>query len=180
MAGNRAPGLISALRTALLAIVGVALLCVAGCAAIKPKPPEVSLSSVRFVEMGLAEQRFVLVLRVQNPNGRDFTISGLAWEAEVGGRPFAKGVSSQRTVLAAYGETLLEVPATARLAHLFKGLLGGLDALLGGKEGAGELDYRVHGTVEVEGLGALPFDRQGKVRIGPEKKAPALPEPQKS
>jgi LEA14-like dessication related protein len=167
-------------RIALAALAISITLGLGACAALKPKPPEVSLSSVRFVEMGLAEQRFVLVLRVQNPNGRDFTVTGLAYEAEVGGKPFAKGVSNQRTVLAAYGETLLEVPATARLAHLFKGLLGGLDALLGGKEGAGELDYRVHGTVEVEGLGSLPFDRKGKVRIGPEKKAPALPEAQRS
>jgi LEA14-like dessication related protein len=161
-------------------VAGAVLVAIAlglgACAALKPKPPEVSLSAVRFVEIGLAEQRFILVLRVQNPNGRDFTVSGLAYEAEVGGKPFAKGVSNQRTVLAAYGETLLEVPATARFAHLFKGLLGGLDALLGGKEGAGELDYRVHGTIEVDGFGTLPFDRKGKVRIGPEKKSPALPD----
>jgi LEA14-like dessication related protein len=167
-------------RVVLAALAVTIALGLGACAALKPKPPEVSLSSVRLVEIGLAEQRFILVLRVQNPNGRDFTISGLAYEAEVGGKPFANGVSNQRTVLAAYGETLLEVPATARLAHLFKGLLGGLDALLGGKDGAGELDYRVHGTIEVDGFGALPFDRKGKVKMGPEKKSPPLPEPQKS
>lgn len=158
-----------------LALVALAW-ALAGCASLRPVPPEVSLSAVRVVEVGLLEQRLVLVLRVQNPNPRDYVVTGLAYEAEVSGRPFARGVSNRRAVIAAYGETLLEVPATARLSNLLDGLLGGLDTLLGRKEGGGELDYRVRGTIEIEGLGSLPFDRQGKVRLGPEKKAPPLPE----
>lgn len=156
--------------------VALALLLVFGaCSAIRPKPPEVALASIRVVALGLAEQRVVLSLRVQNPNARDYVVSGLAYSAEVGGKPFAQGVSNQRVVLAAYGETLLDVPATARLGNLLGGLLEGVDALLGGKGGAAELDYRVHGTIEIEGFGALPFDRHGKVRLIPEKKAPPLP-----
>jgi LEA14-like dessication related protein len=150
-----------------------AVLALGACAALKPKPPEVSLSAVRVIEIGLVEQRLALILRVQNPNGREFVITGLAYAAEVGGRSFAQGVSNQRTLLPGYGETLIEVPATARLANLLDGLLDGLDALFGDKAGAGagEVDYRVRGTVELEGLGALPFDRRGKVRLGPQRKA---------
>ena len=150
------------------------LLVLGGCAAVKPKAPDVVLQSVRLVEVGLSEQRFALTLRIQNPNPGDYILTGLAYEAEVGGKPFAKGVSKQRAVIAGYGESRIEVPATARLAHLMQGLLGGVDALLGEKEGA-ELDYRVHGTIEVEGLGTLPFDLRGKFRMGSGKKpgAPA-------
>lgn len=156
--------------------IAVAVAFLAGCAALRPAPPEVSLAAVRVVELGLVEQRLVLVLRVRNPGPRDFVVSGLAYEAELGGKPFARGVSNRRAVIAGYGESLLEVPATARLSGLLEGLLGGLDALLDGRTGAGELDYRVHGTIELEGFGSRPFDRSGKVRLAPERKPTPLPE----
>jgi LEA14-like dessication related protein len=156
---------------AVLRLLALALL-LGGCAAVKPKAPDVALQSVRLVEVGLSEQRFTLTLLVRNPNPGDYVLTGLTYEAELGGKPFAKGVSRQRAVIVGYGESRIEVPAAARLAHLMQGLLGGLDALLGEKEG-GELEYRVHGTVEVEGMGSLPFDRRGKFRPGPASKPAA-------
>ena len=159
-----------------LSAVSVLLLCaVSACSSLRPKAPEVSLESIRFVEVGLVDQKFTLLLRVQNPNSQDYVVTGLSYEAEVGGKSFVKGVSNQRVVLAAFAESLIEVPANARLAHLFNGLLGGLDALIVGKTDGRELEYRIHGTVQIEGLGALPFDRKGKVTPGGQKKVPPPP-----
>lgn len=155
-------------------VVGAMLALLAACAAVRPKAPEVVLHSLRLVEAGLVEQRFALTLTIRNPNPGDYAITGISYAAEVDGKPFASGVSRQRFVIAGYGEGRIEVPATTRLADLVRGLSGGIDLLLGERAG-GELDYRVHGTVEVEGLGRLPFDRRGKFRPGGERK-PA-PEP---
>lgn len=146
--------------------VGVLLLLVAlvgACAAFRPQPLEVSLQSLRPLEVGLSEQRFMLLLRVDNPNSRDLVVTGLDYQAEIAGRPFARGVSSRRLVLAAQGETLVELPASTRLSQLVDGLLGGVDALLFGKGGGRELDYRIFGTVTVEGFGPLPFERVGRL-----------------
>lgn len=149
------------------ALALVLMLClIAACAAFRPRPLEVSLHSLRPLEIGLSEQRFMLLLRVDNPNSRDLVVTGLEYQAEIAGKPFARGVSNRRFVLAAQGETLIELPASVRLSQLVDGLLGRLDALLFGKGAERDIDYRIVGTVTVEAYGALDFARSGKVNPG--------------
>jgi hypothetical protein len=91
-------------------ILAVAAL-LAGCAGLGQldKPPRVTLAGLEPVQVELLEQRFVAVLRVQNPNPVALPIDGLEYTLAINGSDFAEGVSSQRITVPAYGEKTLEV-----------------------------------------------------------------------
>ena len=73
---------------------GVALLLLAGGAALGPgmERPSITISEIRMHDSTLLEQRFFATLRIQNPNAFDLPVEGVAYDLEVSGRPFAKGV----------------------------------------------------------------------------------------
>jgi LEA14-like dessication related protein len=146
------------LKSKLFAVVVLpAVLLAAACSALRPEPPQVALESVRLSRFNLKEQEFNLILRVKNPNGRDFVLSALSYNIEVGGKPFAHGLSGQRVLLAANGETLVELPGVARAGGVFGSLLDGLVD--------GEIEYRVFGYADFEGFGRLPFDKKRKAPV---------------
>ena len=78
----------------------------AGCASVRLKQPEVSLSGVDIKEFGLFEQRLGLALRVVNPNATDLAIDGVEFEVEVNGQGFARGVSNKATTVPRLGEAI--------------------------------------------------------------------------
>jgi LEA14-like dessication related protein len=141
----------------LLVFLSALALFLAACAAIRPKAPEVALESVKLSHVSLREQRFDLVLRVKNPNAREFVLNALSYNIEVGGKPFAQGLSGQRVLLAAEGDTLVELPGVANVGSVFSSLL---DGILGG-----EVEYRVFGYADFEGFGRLPFDKKRKAPV---------------
>lgn len=158
------------MRRLTIAFLAVAL---AACVTAIAKPPTVSLASLGIESFGLFEQRFLLQLRIKNPNDVDIPIEGLSYDLEVGGHPFASGVSSQAVTVPRLGEALLEVPATSDLGAFLK--------RFGEKPPTGEgLDYRLRGQVHVGGHGAVPFDHRGEVNLprlpGQPKKAPKAKE----
>lgn len=142
---------------ALLVFFCMLALFVTGCAALRPQAPEVALEAVRLSRVSLREQQFDLVLRVKNPNGREFVLNALSYNIEVGGKPFAQGLSGQRVLLAADGDTLVTLPGIANVGSVFGTLL---DGVLGG-----EVEYRVFGYADFEGFGRLPFDRKRKAPV---------------
>lgn len=144
--------------TLLLACVLLALGACAGLTRLQEKP-QVSLAGLDLAELGLFEQRFVLQLRVQNPNEVELPIRGLSFDVELHGQPFAKGLSDKAVRVPAFGEALLEVKATSNLASVLRQLR---ELQKSGRE---QTDYRIFGTIAVEGLGRLPFDRSGDVRL---------------
>lgn len=142
---------------ALFVLLSAFALFIAGCAALRPQAPEVALESVKLSRVSLREQHFDLVLRVKNPNAREFVLNALSYNIEVGGKPFAQGLSGQRVLLAAEGETLVELPGIANVGSVFSSLL---DGILGG-----EVEYRVFGYADFEGFGRLPFDKKRKAPV---------------
>lgn len=139
----------------------VLLVVVALLAACAPRlqKPEISLVGIDLVGLGLVEQRFVLRLRIRNPNDVDLPVNALNFDVELNARHFARGVSDKPVLIPRQGETILEVKTVSRLAEILKPLR---DAQKNGRERIG---YRVFGSVDLEGFGSIPFDRSGDVSL---------------
>ncbi|KAA3652997.1 MAG: hypothetical protein DWQ11_09770 [Proteobacteria bacterium] len=140
-------------------LTAAAALVLAGCASLplNMQPPEVSVSDLRLLDVGLFEQRFGLSLRVLNPNDAEIPIDGLSFTVELNGKPFAKGVSNQAVTVPRLSEAMLEVEAVSSLT----GLLRQFGAMAKGQE---RIDYRIHGTLYTGRLfGGVPFDQRGEV-----------------
>jgi LEA14-like dessication related protein len=150
---------VSLVRRAVLAGV---LLWLCACAS-RPgmQPLGVTLTDIRPLSMGLLEQQYALKLRVQNPNAFDIPVAGLAYEVELNGKAFAKGVSRQDTVLPAFGELLLDVTAVSSLS----GMLSQLDAL---RHGAPErVTYRLQGRLSAPDNSSIAFKQDGSLDLAP-------------
>ena len=93
---------------------GVVLGWLAGCTGtwLRPLKPEVALADVRFEGGNLLEQRFVLTLRVTNPNRFEIPMQGLTFTLDVADQPFAHGMGNRPVTIPALGEALVEVKAT--------------------------------------------------------------------
>lgn len=161
-----------ALTLALILALTLALL-LAACVPVSK--PTVTLAGIGIDSIGLFEQRFVLRLRVNNPNDMDLPIDSLRFELEVAGQPFASGSSSQAVTIPRRGEGVLEVLATSNLGDFLRRF---------GESGQGEgsgFDYRLRGDMAVAGYGSFPFDSRGQIpffgRPGGEEKRPSKPLP---
>ncbi|HEY8552965.1 MAG TPA: LEA type 2 family protein [Burkholderiales bacterium] len=129
-------------------------LVLAGCASAPgtPAPPLVHLSDLRVKDVRLFEQRYTLVLRLENPNPAELPVRGMAYrvllnDVEVGG-----GTSRTELVIPPYGEALVEVDMTSNLFSL-------LDRMrrFGRRSNEG-FELAIRGTVSVVGAPRpLPF-----------------------
>lgn len=150
--------LISRRRFALLlgAAVGVSVL--GGCAGLTLglKKPEVKVAGIRLLDAGLFEQRFVVSLRITNPNNAEIPIEGLDVNVDINGQPFAHGVSNQAVVVPRLGEAVLDVTATTGLDKLLRQF-----SELG--RGRDKVDYRIRGRLVTGNLGGFDFDKSGEV-----------------
>ena len=145
--------------------VFVAAIIVSACASFKPLPPQLSIVSVRPTELSFSEQKFGVLLRIRNPNQRDFVLNKLDYQLELSGAPFATGLLNQAATIPALGESVIEVPVSMRLFDFLNSAVGGL--LAGsGPPGKGELEYRLTGTALLDGLWSVPFEKIGQVDIG--------------
>ncbi|MBL8438684.1 MAG: LEA type 2 family protein [Zoogloeaceae bacterium] len=148
-------------RRCFLLAVGAAWLTGCGGLTLGLDAPKVALSDIRLVGGGLVEQRFLLTLRVTNPNNRDLEVDSLTYEVELNGEPFAHGTSHRPFTLRALDDTLVEVEGVSNLAALLDQLQG----LLRGPNGPEALPYRIHGRLRSGSFGFLPFDRKGEIRL---------------
>lgn len=148
----------------------VFVLFLAACAT-RFERPSVSLAGVDIESLGLFEQRYVLQLRVKNPNGVDIPVEGLNFTVDLNGRHFADGVSNMAVTIPRMGEAVLTVKASSDLAAFLRQWRG-MES-----EGRSGLEYRVKGTLRVSGYGAQPFDQKGEVGLPklPAEKPKSLP-----
>lgn len=145
-------------RIVLILLLGMVTL-VAGCTqlgAIKQKP-EITLTNIELVELGLLEQRFNLKLRIQNPNDVALRINGMAFDVELNGVAFAKGLSDKTVTVPRMSETILELKVTSTLGTLWRQL----NELH--KSNRDKIDYQLSGRLFLEGLGSVPFEQKGDV-----------------
>lgn len=134
-----------------------ALAVLAGCASVPYglEAPAVSLADVRFEGGNLFEQRIGLALRITNPNRRALAIEGLNFTVELNGLQFARGVSDRAFTLPALGESVAEVSAVTTLHEVLRQI-----GVAGSAKG---IEYNISGRLLLDGLGALPFKRSGRI-----------------
>lgn len=123
------------------------------------EPPTVSLADINLKELGLFEQRFVLRLRLQNPNSITLPIAGMRYDLAINDHDFARGVSEQVVNIPAFGETMLDVDVTSNLQNV-------LDQLLPKKNSTEKIQYQLRGHVGVLNRSLkLPFDYKGNIDL---------------
>ena len=150
----------SAARLLLLAWLAI----VAGCAGVGLdafEDPDVELLALEPLPARGMEARFLLRLRIVNPNPLKLDIDGLAYEVFLRDAKVLSGASNERVVIEAYseGEAALEVAA---------GMLGSLALLrdLMSNPTADAIPYRLKAKISRRGIGgAIRVRREGTLDL---------------
>lgn len=149
-------------RLAAVWLPWIVLLLVQGCAYVpaRTEPPRVHLTGIQLQQAELFEQRYLLRLRIQNPNDFALNVRGLDFRLDLNGERFADGVSNHAFEVPAYGEALAEVEVSSSLWSLARRLR---DL---GESGAARMEYRLHGRVALTGFGVpLAFESAGELGL---------------
>jgi LEA14-like dessication related protein len=137
------------------------LIFLAACAGMVglSQKPEITLTGVDLLELGLLQQRFILRLRIQNPNDADMPISGLSFALELDGKPFATGGSAQAVTVPGQGEARLDVVVSSELSHLLR------QWREWEKSGQQRVGTLIHGRITLAGAGSISFERRGDLPV---------------
>lgn len=130
---------------------------IAGCALATATPPTVDVLEVRLAGIGLTEQQLAVTLCVTNPNANDFAFRRVTADLDVSGAPLAAGASDLAVRLPPLSSTIVPFTVVTIMGNIGPQLLGVIRS--------GTVDYRVHGTVALQGaLGiTLPYSRSGRL-----------------
>ena len=129
----------------------VALL--AACASLTADydPPQVSVENVRSLPGQGSSPRFLITLRIANPNKQALDIVGISYTMEILGKDLVSGVSNEIPRIEAYTEETVDIEAGVHLFELLR-----LFASLG-MEPTDELDYRLMAKIDFKGM--MPTQR---------------------
>lgn len=154
-----------ALSRALL--LALALVMLSACATLenaKPVAPEVSIASVRPMNLSLSGQKLNFTLRVKNPNAFDLPVQSLEFAATLAGKKIAEGVNNSTVTIPAKQEAMMDVVVVAGLSTVIdqlKSIAGSIGKDLQTEEGL-SLDYGIKGAVKLANWPTkFPFDVKG-------------------
>lgn len=142
--------------------ISVCMLALGACATLVQQldPPNVNLIGFELKEIGLFEQRYLIKLRVQNPNSVPLPIAGMNYALAINDKQFARGVSDQRLTIPANGDGTLDVEVTSNLS----GMLEQFRQLSG--QASPRFDYKLDGSVSlISSAIKLPFSYEGNVNL---------------
>ena len=146
-------------------LFSVIALLLAGCAGFGVREPlRVSVAGLDPLPGEGMEARFVLKMRVQNPNETALDFDGVVVNLELAGKDFASGVSDQRGNVPRYGESIIAVPVTVPATAILKQMFS---IAITGKPPS-KFDYRLTGRLGGIGLGGACFESEGELSL-PEK-----------
>ena len=131
-----------------------------GCAVLQSaiETPRVTLNNLRIQNMTLLEQRYVVTLRVQNPNPIPIPITGMNFQLDINDTELGSGVTNEAVTVPAYGEALVEINLVSNLMRIFSQIRG----LENNKSQS--LPYRLSGGLSLANrMGKLPFDYRGEL-----------------
>jgi len=144
----------------LVLVLGLFCLLI-GCATVdNAKPPSIQLSNIRLGNGGLLNQELLIEIRIGNPNDFELPLTGLTFELEVNGQPFADGLSNTAVTVPRLGYATVPVTGNTNILSVFRQLM-----FLGKSD---TITYRLHGTAYVGRLGinrSVPYERKGKLSL---------------
>ncbi len=105
------------------------------------------------------EGRFLVKLRVQNPNEQALDYDGVSIELDVRGSRLASGVSDARGSVPRFGEAVLEVPVSVPVSAMVRQALG---FATGDRS---RVDYRLRGRLAGPGYGGVSFSSSGELTL---------------
>jgi LEA14-like dessication related protein len=145
-----------------LLAAGLLALGLSGCASLAGQDP------LRFGIVGVdaapgegLELRFIVKLRVQNPNPEAVPYDGMALDLDVNGRTLATGVANVQGTVPRYGEQLFNVPVTISAFSAVRQALG-----LSELSQAESLPFVLRGKLGAGPFGATRFIDEGKLDLG--------------
>lgn len=146
----------------LLLLSGCSLL-LSGCSALQRnyEEPEVHLTRIAPLAGTGLEQRFLIGLRILNPNRDAINVAGMSYNVSLRGQKVVSGVSSQLPRIPGYGEAEVELEASTNL-------LAGARVLLDLMNRPAEpIDYELEARLDV-GRFALPvrIRDSGSISLG--------------
>jgi len=148
------------LRLLLIALLALTL---GACAALSPRDPlNVQVAGIQPLQGEGLEARFLVKLRLQNPNEGAIDYSGVALDLEVNGRRLASGVSDQRGTVPRFGESVLEVPVTISAFSAARQALG-----LAENIGIDAVPYVLRGKLAGGLFGTQRFVEKGTIDLSP-------------
>lgn len=134
----------------------------AACAVVEEaRPPQVRLADIRMLEGGLLEQRFLVDLRIGNPNDFALSLDGLTFELELNERRFAQGLSDESVTIPRLSEASVPLVASTTLVDMLQQVL-----VLAERA---DLTYRMSGVVYLSGTAtrSVDYERSGKLEFRP-------------
>lgn len=105
------------------------------------------------------EGRFLVKLRVQNPNEQPVDYDGLYVELEVRGHRLASGVSDERGTIPRFGESVLSLPMTVPVTAMVRQALGFASG------DRTRVDYLLRGKLAGPGFGGVSFQSRGELAL---------------
>ncbi len=129
----------------------------AGCALATATPPSVDILDVHLTGIDLTEQQLAVTLCVTNPNASELAFRRVSADFDVSGSPLAAGVSVLAVRLPPLSSTVVPFTVVTTVQNLGPQLLGVFRT--------GSVNYRVHGTVTLQGDFGLtvPYSRSGQL-----------------
>lgn len=139
------------------ALATVLALATTGCALATATPPSVDVLDVHLVGLGLTKQQLAVTLCVTNPNARELAFRRVTAALDVSGSPLATGASDFSVQLPPQSSTVVPFTVVTTVRNLGPQLLGIV------RNGA--VDYRVQGTISLQGALSivLPYSRSGRL-----------------
>lgn len=135
------------------------VLALAGCASLTGREPlSVDVAGIEPLPSEGMEGRFLVKLRVQNPNETPVDFDGVSLRLDVRGQRLATGVSDARGTVPRFGETVLAVPVSVPVTAMVR-------QALGLASGSDRLDYELSGRLAGSGFGGVSFHSTGELTL---------------
>lgn len=126
-----------------------------------PRPPSISLQSVKFSKLSTTGATADFKVAIKNPNPFGMPIDGLEYGIDLNGIRLASGKTGGRTVISKNHVTIIHIPAQIN----FKDVGKGVHQLLSGRSAGYEMKGNVVFDLPGAGKKFYPFTRRGEVSL---------------
>ena len=141
-------------------LVMFGLVPLAACASLTGREPlTVDVVGVEPLPGQGMEGRFLVKLRVQNPNEAPVQFDGVSVRLDVRGQRLGSGVSNARGTVPRFGETVLAVPVTVPMSAMIRQAVGFIAG------GGTRLDYELRGRLAGPTFGGVGFSSTGELTL---------------